>query len=116
MLRAVQRTAVAAALTIAAIGAQPVSAARMPVERSCGALRGTAVTEILATVVPCREARRIARTHATSVKRGGSCKTRRIGCNIGKFRCLYAFKPDDPHRVLCAWRGDQKVILVYRGA
>ena len=115
MLRAVQRTAVAAALAFVAFGGQQATAriAGSP-ERACGPLRGSPVTAVFATVVTCREAFRIARTHAASVRRNGSCKTRRIGCNIGRFRCLYAYKPEIKNKVLCTWRGDEKVIFLYR--
>lgn len=116
MLRAVQRTAVAAVLMVTVVGGQQVAmgAPRVPPERRCGALRGTAITQILATAVPCRRARTVARAHATSVKKGGSCKTRRIGCDIDGFRCLYAFKPQIANKVLCTARGSEKLILEYR--
>lgn len=116
MLRAVQRTAVAAVLMVTVVGGQQVAmgAPRAPPERRCGALRGTAITQILATAVPCRTARTVARTHATSVKKGGSCKTRRIGCDIDGFRCLYAFRPISDTKVLCTRRGSEKLILEYR--
>lgn len=115
MLRTLQRVLVATVLALAVVGGQQASAElRMPPERACGPLARSTIRGIFATVVTCREARRIARTHYTSVKRNGSCKTRRIGCDIGRFRCLYAFKPFNDKKVLCSWRGNEKVILVYR--
>lgn len=114
MLRAIQRTAVAAVLTTAVASGGQAIAARQPREISCGALARTRVVSILATNVGCREARTVARAHAASVRRNGACKTKRIGCDIARFRCLYAFKPQDPDRVLCSSRGDRKLVIAYR--
>lgn len=107
---AVATLAATATITTAAASAAP------PEARACGALKRTRVIEIEATVVTCRFARELATRHERSVRRGGACRIGARFCAIGRFQCVYPFGTTAPIRVLCAERGDRKVVFSYRAA